>query len=54
MTELIAPQIGPAAAISAVILRLVWLAAELAVSVVLYFCRPWRKRGETARSLTGD
>jgi len=28
--------------VSAIVLRLVWLAAELAVSAVLYFCRRWR------------
>jgi len=42
LAELIEPQIGAAAAVSAIVLRLVWLAAELAVSAVLYFCRRWR------------
>ncbi len=42
LAALIEPQIGAAAAVSAIVLRLVWLAAELAASAVLYFCRRWR------------
>jgi uncharacterized membrane protein YbhN (UPF0104 family) len=42
LAKLIEPQIGAAAVVSAIVLRLVWLAAELAVSAVLYFCRRWR------------
>jgi uncharacterized membrane protein YbhN (UPF0104 family) len=33
---------GAMAAVSAIVLRLVWLAAELAASAILYFCPRWR------------
>lgn len=41
LTELMAPHYGPAlAALSAIVLRLVWIMAEAVVSCILYFSRP--------------
>lgn len=45
LTELIAPHFGEAVAlVSAIVLRLVWLGAELGVSGILYLIRPAKGR----------
>jgi glycosyltransferase 2 family protein len=49
LVELIVPQFGDVVAVvSAVVLRLVWLAAELVISGILYFVRP--RRADIVRS----
>ncbi len=48
LTELLAPQLGGAVALtSAVVLRLVWLGGELIISGILYIIRPGKGRFST-------